>query len=210
MQSTRSSFLFCALLLLAGRPVAGANLVTSGQFDLSAAVDAWSVTTDQGAGAISYGSSPDEGDCSDSGSALLVTSAPGASEVEYSVCAGGLVGGDEYAVGLAVKFPDGEGEGWLFWGVTWFQESDCAGLDEGTISVGPVAYLPEWQAVEFRSSTTPSTSSARVELRVTSFATPDPLHLNIDRVFVRPVAEIFADDFELGEACRWVGATIQG
>ena len=204
MLRSRFSFVLCALLLAAGRPAAGDNRVASGQFDEPADIEDWTVTAgDADEAWLYFEPTPDESACVGSGSALLVTSAPGPREVQYSVCAGGLTGGEAYAVGLKIHFPHGPSEGWLFWGVTWFDQPDCTGTDVGSIWVGPAGYEPGWHAVEFRSSTFPEVASARLELSVTTFAAPDPLYLNVDRVFVRPAAEVFADGFELGETCRW-------
>ena len=203
MLRSRSSYLLCALLVFASRPATGENLLAAGQFDQPSDIDGWTITAGDGEASLYFQPSPDEGDCFDSGSALLVTSAPGPRAVQYSICSGNLVGGEMYAVGLEVYFPDGAGEGWLYWGLTWFDQPDCTGTELGTIWVGPAGYVPEWQTLEFWSSTEPEVASARVELSVTSFAAPDPLYLNIDRVFVRPAGDIFADGFELGQTCRW-------
>lgn len=203
MLSYRSACLLCTLLLVASRPAAAGNLLLLGQFDQPSAIDGWTVTTDGGEGSLSFEAAVDEASCAGSGSALLVTSSPGDRDVVYSACAPGIVGGGDYAFGLEVSFPDGEGKGWLFWGVTWLDGPDCSGSVLNSTWIGPVGYAPDWQAVELWITTQPATASALVELWVSSLEAPVPLHLNIDRVFVRPLEELFADDFELGELCRW-------
>lgn len=203
MPTPRSSALLCTLLLSAGPLAASDNLIATGQFDQPSDVDVWAVTSEGGRGLISFEVWPDEGDCLDSGSALLVTDAPGALEVDYSVCGSGLLEDELYAYGLELFFPSGEGEGTLIWGATWFDGPDCTGANAGSVSIGPEVYTLGWLALEFRISTPPTAVSARLELKVSSLGSPEPLRLNIDRVFIQPAAEVFADDFEVGEICRW-------
>ena len=190
-------------LLLASIPVSADNLVASGQFDEPIDVDAWSVSTKAGEASISFEPAPDVANCERSGSALLSTMASGEQDVEYSACAGDIVGGDTYAIGLDLFFPTGESAAQLRWGVTWYDGPDCTGNVIYDASAGPASYEPDWQTVEFWVSTFPETASGRVQIWVTSVDAGESLPLNVDRVFIRPAADVFADGFEMGEACRW-------
>lgn len=191
------------MLFAASHPATGENLIPLGHFDEPSAIDVWTVTNDGGEGDLSFAPSPDEAGCASSGSALLVTSSSAERDVTYSVCATGLAGGTDYAVGFEVNFPDGESAGQLFWAATWLDGPDCTGSVLSSVWLGPVSYGPEWQTVELWGTTQPETASILLELWVASPDSAEPLRLNVDRAFVRPVAELFADGFELGEICRW-------
>ena len=188
---------------IVARAADAGNLLSSGHFDEPEDVAAWTVTLAAGEGAMSFQPTPDESDCERSGSALLITRSAGERDVEYSTCTGGIVGGEMYAVGLELAFPDGESAGSLFWGVTWFGDAECAGPWLRSSWVGPAVYAPDWQTLELWESAPLEALGVKVKIWVSSHDASTSLSLDVDRVFAQPVSDLFADGFELGDSCRW-------
>ena len=203
MRTSRALSTGFVFLVLSSFPVSADNLVVSGQFDEPIDVEAWSASSTKGEASISFEPAPDVAHCERSGSALLSTMASGEQDAEYSACAGGIVSGETYAIGLDLFYPTGESAAQVRWGVTWYDGPDCTGNVIYDASAGPTGYQPDWQTVEFWVPTFPETVSGRVKIWVTSVDATEPLPLNVDRVFIRSAAEVFADGFEMGEACRW-------
>lgn len=208
MRNPRALSTGFVFFLLSSIPVSADNLVASGQFDEPIDIEAWSASATNGEASISFEPAPDVANCERSGSALLSTMASGEQDAEYSACASDIVSGETYAIGLDLFYPSGETAAQLRWGVTWYDGPDCTGNVIYDASAGPAGYLPDWQTVEIWVSTFPETVSGRVKIWVSSVDSTEPLPLNVDRVFIRPAADVFADGFELGEACRWSGSSL--
>ena len=206
MMTPRSIPALCALSLslLAGRAAHGENLVRAGQFDRPEEVDAWVVDRPGGVEAsMNFEAARDAGSCAESGSAELRTKGSGTYTVYYEICAGAISPNEVYRVALSVYHPGGSGVGELYWGVAWFEGPDCTGAEAGASSVGPIGAAPMWQPVELGSSPAPGAVSAMVRLELDYRNAPDPLTLNVDRVVVRPIDELFDDGFEQGSECAW-------
>lgn len=192
-----------ALSFTAAR-VGAENMVVAGQFDSATEVDSWTVDGPNGVQkAMTFDSTLDAGACGASGAARLSTSGSGTYTVYYEICAGAVTAGDQYRVGLSVHYSRHQGVGGLYWGVAWFEGPDCTGAEAGSGSVGPIGIANEWQPVELTSSAPGGAVSAMVRLELDYQGSPDPLYLHVDRVFVRPIEELFDDSFEGGATCGW-------
>ena len=200
----RPSLLLSVLLLLAGRPASGENLLAAGKFDSPEEIEAWTVTSDPGTEAsMTFEAAIDAGACAGSGSAILATSGSFPHQADYEICIGSVTGGEEYRFGLEIYFPHGQGPGGLYWSLDWFDEPNCGGNFLYGSSVGPVGIDPDWQPVQLTTTTPEEGASARVRLELVAPEEPNQPYLYVDRVFVQPVADVFVDGFEVGETCLW-------
>ncbi|HKB94025.1 MAG TPA: hypothetical protein VKC62_07325 [Gaiellaceae bacterium] len=89
--------------------------------------------------------------------------------------------------------------------IGYFDTADCSGLPSSTDS-SPIADATStsWQAVSTVVTPPVGTVAAEVFLAAIKAAPSDPsIDALFDRVFLGDSALIAADDFEIGETCRW-------
>jgi hypothetical protein len=105
-------------------------------------------------------------------------------------------------LGFDLRFESGFGA--FAGGVRWYGATACAGPTLAADVLGPIGTPADgWR--DFAASTVaPSGAESAVFFLVMYYTTATlPLEMHVDRVFLRPAADVFDDDFETGAACRW-------
>jgi hypothetical protein len=199
----RLSLLLTTSLVLLPRAAAADNLFPRGEFDQANAIDGWDFT--QGVGDVTFLSLVDADDCALSGAAMVTEEDDFAGGFfRESVCGGAIAGEVAYRFGFRARFPTQPATGSFLMRIGWYPGPDCASLAVQVDEVPAVASTPAgvWQASSFGSLAPANAVSFRIgiELDKTSVA---PLSVEIDGLFLRFKDELYSDDFEISESCRW-------
>ncbi len=201
----RLGALTCALvglLALAGGSRAE-NLFPRGEFDQAGDASGWG--NPQGVGSFTYAPLVDADLCTLSGAATE-TADDVFSGTSYStaICAGALAGGQSYRLGYRARFPVQSGAGTFEMKVAWYPGPDCASLPVLVSTVPSVNSTPAdlWQSASVLANPPANAVSFAVAVFLHK-STTAPLRVETDGLYVRPAGEIFSDEFEIGESCRW-------
>jgi len=182
------------------------NLFPRGEFDQAADADGWVIP--QGVGSLAYAPLVDADSCAFSGAATeTAEDVFGGTSYSTSICGGAITGGQGYRLGHRARFPSQSGAGTFEMKVAWFPGPNCTSLNILLSTVPSVASAPAdlWQSASVIASPPANAVSFAVGVFLHK-STIDPLVVELDDLFVRPVGEIFTDSFEVQESCRWSAA----
>jgi hypothetical protein len=186
-------------------PPAG-NRFPRGEFDHAADAGGWG--NPQGVGSFFHAPLVDVDDCTFSGAAVETASDEFAgTSFSTVICGGAIAGGEEYELGYRALFPAQPGAGTFEMKVAWFPGPDCTSLYILLSTVPAVASSPAgvWRAASILATPPVNAVSFAVAVFLHK-STVDPLQVQLDGLFVRPVREIFSEGFEVREDCRWSAA----
>jgi hypothetical protein len=182
------------------------NLLTVGRFDSAAEVADWEVMSPQYSG-LSFEATADADQCDGSGSALATSNpAANAGTAEYRACVGPVVPGAAYWIGGEVRFPSSAVDGTANLTLSFLTGAGCTGLFDTHLASGyALSNVGGWQRVGGGPSV-PLAGAQSVMLRLlltqTTGSQPQ-IAAQFDELRVTTTDWIFAEDVEIGEACRW-------
>lgn len=198
---------FAALAVLRAPVMAQTgNLVPNGRFDLADGVIGWVVASPENS-SMTFDASADLNDCLGSGVALGTNnSSSDAGSAQYRVCLGAVSPDESFRMSGEFRFESSAVSGRANLTLRFFSSANC----EGTLtSTGFAGYAQSatagWQHLEAGPVTpAPTAQSAALVVFLTKTFGADPaVSVQFDEIRVTRIEWIFAEDFEVGETCRW-------
>jgi hypothetical protein len=195
-----------ALAALAAAPVAAqtGNLVP-GQLDDVGSIAAWQVGNPVTSSA-SF-SALDADGCAGSGSLRADFDTPvDFATADYSVCLATVVPGAGYAIAADFLFDTNAYAARANLSLSFYGGADCTGdYLNGLFAGYAQSAVAGWQHVESGPVTADAAAqSALMSIMLTQIVGADPaIHALADNVRVTAAEWVFAESFEVGEACRW-------
>jgi len=209
----RLSVAAIAALLVVCAPVVAqtGNLVPNGRFDFADGVNGWSVAF-PALSSLTLDGSLDVDDCVGSGVALgtadLVIDG---SAVPFTICLGAVSPSESFRISGEFRFESSTFAARANLTLTLLDGSDCGGAYVGGLFAGyAVSDVAGWQHIEAGPITVPATvQSATLTVFLTQIVGSDPaIQVQFDEIRVTRPDWVFAEDFEVGESCRWSLAPI--
>jgi hypothetical protein len=199
-RSCRGSLL--ALLALSA-PAGAENLVTVGNFDSAADVSAW--TPDGTDATIVYNAVLDVDDCGPSGSATVTNaSSSNFDPVNFRTCVNGVVPDTLYRFGLSAYFVPQAQVAEIWMEVIWHSALDCNQFEVSFTTPSALSSTSfTWIPIETTFAAPANAMSAQVGVVLYKVSSSSSIFGDVDGVFLRPAADVFAEGLELGDPCRW-------
>jgi hypothetical protein len=182
------------------------NLLSVGRFDAAVEIADWEVMSPQYSG-LAFDATADADQCDASGSALATSNpAANAGTAEYRACLGPVVPGAEYWIGGEIRFPSSAVDGHAHLTLSFLTGAGCTGLFDTHLFAGSaLSSVSGWQTVA-AGPAVPLAGAQSVLLRlllVQTTGSQPQIAAQFDELRVTIANWIFAEDVELGEACRW-------
>jgi len=197
---------FAAVPVQGGPAPASANRISNGEFDDSVGVAGWTTLTPS-IGALQ----PDTEDfdlCPASGSMRLSNAdleTPSANAV-FVFCTSNVTAGEVLRLGARFRFPAGTPASSATAVVYWYEEAVCSGFILDIQSTNTVlSGDANWHEAVSSALTVPATThGALIRIHLVKSLEESPVvQVLVDRVRLAPQALLFAEDFEVGDPCRW-------
>ena len=200
----------CAILLAS--PAGAGNLLPTGRFDDPADVDpGWiEIETD---GEMTWDGTRDVDECTNSGVAELENFAIAASAaVNFFSCAPAVPGETSLRLGASFYFPTQTRDGQANLAVFWLDKAACVGNSLGSVSApAALSTLEEqWIGIESEVVSPSGTASAMIAVMLIKDLAGSTLTARMDEVFLTPTTDLFLEDLEVGETCRWSFESLGG
>lgn len=182
------------------------NLLLNGRFDLVDGVIGWEVLSPQSS-SLTFDPMLDFDACTGSGSALATTD-PNIDfgTAVYKVCLGAVAAGQSYRISGEILFPSSAVAGRSNLTLNFMTGPNCDGTANGGLFAGYVlSSVAGWQHVAAGPADPDvSIQSVLMSVMLTQLVGAEPaLQAHFDEIRVTLSDGTFADDFELGEGCRW-------
>ncbi len=198
---------FAALAVLCALVMAQTgNLVPNGRFDLADGVSGWTVAFPTSS-SLTFDGSLDRDDCVGSGVALA-SGDPSSdfASVLFSICLGAVSPSESFRMSGDFRFESSIYAARSNLTLGFFDDADCGGADIDDHFAGYAeSSVAGWQHVEGGPFTPPPTvQSAQLRVFLTQIVGAEPaISVQFDEIRVTRTDWIFAEDFEVGETCRW-------
>ena len=204
----RLSVAAIAALVVVCAPVVAqtGNLVPNGRFDFADGVTGWTVVFPDSS-SLTFDGSLDADGCTGSGVALgTADSIVDGGAAMFTICLGAVSPSDSFHMSGELRFESSTYPARANLTLGFFDGVDCGGADLGGGFAGfAVSDVAGWQHLEAGPVLpAPTVQSAELRVFLTQMVGSDPaIQVQFDEIRVTHSDWIFAEDFEVGETCRW-------
>ena len=195
---------FAAVPAQGGEP-SSTNRLSNGEFDDADGVAGWSTLTPSFAAL--QADTEDSDLCPASGTMRLSNSelSTSSATAHFAFCTPNVTAGEVLRLSARFRFFPGTASSATAV-VYWYEEAVCSGFILDIQSTNTVLSVDaNWQEVVSSALTVPATThGALVRIHLVKNDEEDPAaQMLVDRVRLAPQALLFAEDFEIGDPCRW-------